>query len=643
MREWFSITDLLELGHPDLPGTARGLRKLAEAGRWSEDARLARLREGQGGGREYHVRLLPFTVQRDLAMQDYMAQIDAAEAAGAAQAKREALWQTYQRKSQAQKDEAGRRLAAVQAAMELTVIIPKGAAIDKVAASHGVSGATLARWLKAVEGYDRSDWLAVLVPQHTGGARRVDCDPRAWDYLVSDYLRQSEPFFSACFARLEEQAKVQGWSPIPSAKTLHRRIRQEFAATTLTLTRKGPKALERFYPAQRRDRSEMWAMQAVNADGHVLDLHVEWEDGSIGRATLVGFQDVYSGMILSHRIARSESQELIRLALADMIESWGIPQRCYFDNGRAFMSKLLTGRMAFRHRFKIKADDPIGVLVRLGIEVKAVKPYHGQSKPIERAWRDLAEYISKHPRCEGAYTGKNTSSKPENYGTKAIKIADLRALAADEIRRHNMRPGRSSHVAKGRSLWETFRESYEAPTTLITKATAEQREFCLLAAENMTVQRNSAQIHMADNVYWHEDLVGHAGRRVVVRFDPQNLHGDLHVYDLDGRKICVAQCIHAVGFEDSDAARRHAKEWRAFLRAQRELAEVAKRLSPEQLAAASSSAAEEYTPIEPGVVRVLVGNAVREIEQVEDRDAFARGVARISGEIVGFPEKKGGA
>lgn len=641
-REWFSVSDLLDLRHPDLPSSRRGLLDLAKACGWDGDPKWCRQRDGQGGGMEYHLRLLPHTVQRDLALADYADGLAAKEAAQAAQAKRETLWNAYQHKSQKQKDEAARRLAFVRAVDDLLPVMSKTAAIDVVARRDGASAASITRYCKAVEGHDRSDWLAALVPHHTGGLRRVDCDPRAWDWLVADYMRQSEPCFQACHERMMREAKEHGWGPIPSAKTLKRRIDEEISPISKILLRKGPKALERFYPAQRRSRDGMQAMEAVNADGHVLDVHVLWEDGSVGRAVLVGFQDVYSGMILSHRLARSECQEVIRLATADMVESWGIPQTCFFDNGKAFMSKMLTGRMKFRHRFTIRPKDPIGVLVNLGINVRAVKPFHGQSKPIERAWRDLAEYVAKHPKCEGAYTGKDTSSKPENYGSKAIPIAELRALVADEIRHHNLRAGRTSHTAKGRSLWETFRESYEAPTTLVTRATAEQREYCLLAAENITVHRNSAQIHLADNMFWHEDLIAYAGKRVVVKFDPQNMHADIQVYSVDGAKICTAQCVHAVGFMDADAAREHARNWRAFLRAQRELASIAKRLSPEQLARSATSAPEEYEQIEAGVTRLLVGNTVRKIEAEADADAFARGVARLSGEIVGFPEKKRG-
>jgi hypothetical protein len=54
-----------------------------------------------------------------------------------------------------------------------------------------------------------------------------------------------------------------------------------------------------------------------------------------------------------------------------------------------------------------------------------VTPYHGQAKPIERAWLDFCGRIAKHPAFAGAYTGNSPVAKPENYGSRAVKWADF--------------------------------------------------------------------------------------------------------------------------------------------------------------------------------------------------------------------------
>ncbi|SDG22011.1 Mu transposase C-terminal domain-containing protein, partial [Rhodobacter capsulatus] len=240
-----------------------------------------------------------------------------------------------------------------------------------------------------------------------------------------------------------------------------------------------------------------------------------------------------------------------------------------------------------------------------------------------------------------AYLGNRPDAKPENYGSKAIPIAELREFVAAEIRRHNLREGRTSHTAKGRSLWETFRESYEAPTTLVKRATEAQRQFFLLAGAGIAARRPNGEINLFGNRYWDERLIGFAGRKLMVRFDPENLHDDVLVYTLAGEPICHAACIADEGFDTADAARKIERKRRAFIRGMREMVELHRELSAADVAALIPDA-PDMPGGSPGVVQMVAGNTVRKIEAEADADAFARGVARLSGEVVGFPEKKRG-
>jgi hypothetical protein len=241
----------------------------------------------------------------------------------------------------------------------------------------------------------------------------------------------------------------------------------------MVLCREGRDALKRAFPSQQRDRSHLHALEAVNADGHTVDVFVDWGDGSKpSRPVMVAFQDLYSDKILSYRIDRSENRDVVRLALGDVVENYGIPDRYYLDNGRAFASHWLTGGMKFRHRFKIREEEPVGIMGQLGIDVRWTTPYHGQAKPIERAFLDLCDRLAKHPDFEGAYTGRSTSNKPANYGSKAVPIATFMKRLHEEIAAHNARPKRKSLVCAGvHSFDHVFEASYtQAP---IRGATAE--------------------------------------------------------------------------------------------------------------------------------------------------------------------------
>lgn len=307
---------------------------------------------------------------------------------------KDAVWAIYARASQSCKDEAEKRLSLVKEIRALSIQGSRHNAVCVVGNTHDISSRTLYRWDNITRDPDlcTSDWMAALTPTYNyRGRSKKPCDRRAWDHLVGNYLRPAQRSFQACYDDMKEAALAHGWGPILSPKAFKKRIEDEFGVAAITMAHKGESAAARLYPAQTRDRSSLHAMEMVNADGHVFDVFVKWEDGMISRPISVGFQDVYSGFILSQRIGRTENKELVHLALADMIESWGIPEHAYFDNGRAFMNKCLTGRMRFRYRFPVRDEDPEGILENLSVKVHAVSPYSGQSKPIERAWRDVVD------------------------------------------------------------------------------------------------------------------------------------------------------------------------------------------------------------------------------------------------------------
>ncbi|CUW41101.1 putative transposase (Bacteriophage Mu, transposase 25-230; Transposase, Mu, C-terminal 244-310) [Magnetospirillum sp. XM-1] len=356
------------------------------------------------------------------------------------------------------------------------------------------------------------------------------------------------------------------------------------------LAREGEDALKRLYPAQTRDRSMFHALEAVNGDGHKFDVFVRWPDGEIGRPMMVAFQDLYSGKIVAWRVDKSENRDSIRLALGDLVEDWGIPEHIWFDNTRAFANKALTAGTASRFRFKVRDEDPVGLCALLGIQVHFTLPYSGQSKPIERAFRDLCDSVARHPAFAGAWCGNNPMAKPENYGSKAVDLDDFLRVLAEQLAEHNARPGRRSQVCGGvKSFDQAFAESYEI--SAIRKAEPEQRRLWLLAAEGVKVDRTDGKIKLLGNVYWSDSLHDHLGQPLIARFDPDDLAADLHVYRLDGGYIGAAACIDAAGFADAAAAREHGRARRTWMKAAKTMLAAERRMDAAEFAALIPSAA----------------------------------------------------
>ncbi len=602
-RVFFTATELAAMGLPGLPSTSRSILRIGQKNGWKRPG-VCRRHKGQGAGFEFHYSVLPAPAQAALLARVGPSQAPAGQMLPKASARpreRGEIWAWFDRQTEVRREKARQRMMLL---LRIDEIIAQGVgrvlAIETVSREAGVGVSTLRDWLDLVRGVHRSDWMPALTPVKRGGARaKIDVPEQVWDVLRADYLRLSQPSFESCYRRTQAIAHAKGWA-MPTKRTALRRMRA-LAPAVVIKARQGSEAEKQLYPAQTRSRAHFHALQAVNTDGHKWDVFVKWPDGSIGRPMMVAFQDLYSGKFLAWRTARSENKDSVRLAFGDLVERFGIPDRCYMDNGRAFASKWLTGGIPNRYRFKVKSEEPVGIMTQLGVDIHWTTPYAGQSKPIERGFGDFARDIAKHPAFEGAYCGNSPMAKPENYGARAIPIAEFVAIIDREIDLHNAREGRRSEVCGGTlSFDQAFDASYAQ--ALIRRPTAEQRRLCFLAGEQVLV-RPDGTLNLFGNRYFDEALWAHRGARVTVRFDPDHLHAPLTVHSIDGVFLATAREIEAIGFDDTAAARRHAQARGEHRKATRALLEAERKLSLEELAALQPTApAREATPA-PAAIR----------------------------------------
>jgi hypothetical protein len=371
--------------------------------------------------------------------------------------------------------------------------------------------------------------------------------------------------------------------------------------------RKGEEALRRLYPAQERSKAFMAPLECVQGDYHKFDVFVRWPGVTAPvRPQMMVWSDVYSGKLLAWRLSDTANSHTVQMVTGDLIRTYGIPQSVLIDNGREFAAKAMTGGTPTRFRFKVTDEDIPGLLPLLGVQVHWATPYSGQSKPIERAFRDLCDRVAKHPAFDGAYTGNSPEAKPENYGSRAVDLEDFRAVLEEELAHHNARPGRRSEVAMGRSFNEVFSEGYAKAT--IRRATQEQLRLWLLRAEGLRAKRDNGELKLFETRYWSEWMYRIAGEKVVARFDADNLAGGIEVYDLKGRYLGHAECLEAAKFIDVDAARDHARKRGAWARAQKEEARAARAYSASDLAARlrGSGALPPDAPLPEAQVHQLV-------------------------------------
>lgn len=598
-REWFTAAELAEFRLPGLPHDKRAVNRHARDYRWQIQCDkagnpLSRPRAGRGGGIEFHVSLLPGPARVELGRKlgaTVLVEAEDPTAAG---------WAWYDLQSDKAKAEAQRRVGVI-AQVELLeqAGVSSTMAVNAASLEHKVSPATIWGWRKLIKGVARHNRIVALAPRRKAGGREADIDADLWRIFLSDYLRLEVPTLTSCYDRTKDIAAARGLS-LPSEKSLRRKLEREVDPQVIRLARNGEEALRRSIPAQRRTVAHLHALEVVNIDGHKFDVFVKTGDGRVIRPIMVTIQDIFSRKVLAWRIGGEESAVQTRLCFADLFRDWGIPKECVLDNGRAFASKWITGGAGSRFRFKIKPEEPTGLLTGLGIHIHWATPYRGQSKPIERAFRDMCDRIAKHPEFHGAYVGNNPMAKPENYGSRAIAWDAFVARVNKEIAKHNAKARRRTETARGRSFDEAFAESYA--TAPIGKASPEAMRWALLAGEQKRINKATSEITLFGNRYWSPECARFHGQTVTVRFDPDNLLRDIHLYDQAGHYLCAAQQWGDVQFLDAAQAKATAKMVADYRRRIRDGMAAEDLLTMQQLVAVQVDAPEPAKP-EAQVVR----------------------------------------
>lgn len=582
-QEWWSAAELAASGLPDIPGTKRKVNEMAKREGWSALPGRARRRRGAGGGVEYHYSVLPLRARLRIEA------VGAAPAPARPRADGGVAWARHEAAGSRAQGEAARRLNVIMQVEALDGAgLTRSMAVAEAARAAGVSEGSVWRWMRMVDGVAPTDRLAHLID---GRAVRAPAGMRSepngyFCALVRDsWLRNSAYTLAAAYDDAKDiWANERRNGPVPPIHQVRRWIKRSVSKPTQVFWREGAEALRKMYPSQTRTKAFMEPLECVMGDYHKFDVFVWWPGHAQPvRPQLMVWSDVYSGKLLAWRLSPTANSHTVQLVTGDLIRTWGVPRSVLIDNGREFAAKCMTGGAKTRYRFKITDEDIPGLLPLLGIHIHWATPYSGQSKPIERTFRDLCDRIARHPAFEGAYTGNSPEAKPENYGSRAIPLDEFEAVMTHRLRQHNARPDRRSEVAMGRSFDQVFEEGYARAT--IRRATDEQLRMFLLRAEGLRGKKDSGELKIYGTRYWSEWMYRIAGEKVVARFDAGDLAAGLEVYDLKGRYLGSAAALEDVRFLDAEAAEDHARKRNAWLRIQKAEARAAKEYSAADLAA----------------------------------------------------------
>jgi len=272
------------------------------------------------------------------------------------------------------------------------------------------------------------------------------------------------------------------------------------------------------------------------------------------RPWFTAFMDSKSRMYLGWRITTAPDHLIIHQAFADMVDRYGIPRAVKFDWGKDFLAKhFVAGSNHPKHRHsKSNANDLPGIFALLGIRFIAVEPYHGQSKNIERSFKQV---IDRFAKLWATYCGPAPTKRPErcdraiaaakkqlaaNGSTELIPTLDqLHKRFTHWIEHDYHQRAHGGQGMHGRSPVRCWND--EVHDRVVRRLPRGKLRFFLMKKKRAKVGRDG--IAANDNLYWADELAGdQVGRSVIIRWDPDNVN-ELFVYDNNDLPLCMAKIL----------------------------------------------------------------------------------------------------
>lgn len=294
-----------------------------------------------------------------------------------------------------------------------------------------------------------------------------------------------------------------------------------------------------------RDYEMIGVGDILVADGHILNFLIinPWT-GKPQRMMLVLFFDMKSSMPCGWEIMPTENTASISSALRRSILRLGmVPKVVYLDNGRAFKGQYFTGT-------DFEQTELPGLYERIGIKLIVAKPYHGQSKTIERFFKTFGELERMAPSFVG--TAIDTKPAHMNRGERLHRIINdkitqgyipsmidaHRAIAA-WFDVYAARPqGPNSHLA-GICPQDVF-DAGRGPGV-----DAAALRILMMKKEERKIYGRGVKVYDAGEWYYHPALYGRS-HKVFVRYDLQERDSVL-VYDQRTDEfICEASRVEKV-------------------------------------------------------------------------------------------------
>lgn len=382
----------------------------------------------------------------------------------------------------------------------------------------------------------------------TEAAARASLDEQVKLQLQAAWLRQSKPSMRDAVRTAEINC---GYGISYHAA---RRFLLGLDKALVTAMREGQKALnDKWLPYVMQDYTRYESGQRYVMDHHTFDAVVRDFRGRLFRPYLTICTDFRSRKPLGWCVCECPNGFSIARALCMAVQQYGVPEEILIDNGKDFNSALFRGKDAPVRMVRndgMPEQDFIrisGVFDSMGVRVINTTPYRGQSKNVERFFRDVATQFAK---WLPTYVGSNTVTRPEEsrllyraINSQAKRETSLTLHDVDAAMGAWLTWRAATHQHGGMGMDGKTPDEVFAARTTVRPVSEDAMRVLFARTEIRAVRREGVHV---DAWYWSDELIGLQGEKVQVR-RPLNDVSYVWICDLHGRSICKAYADVFVG------------------------------------------------------------------------------------------------
>lgn len=389
-----------------------------------------------------------------------------------------------------------------------------------------------------------------LISRHGTNSTKSTVSNIYYDYFKRLYLKEGAPSLFSCWEQTLGYA-IKNYdiekNTFPSFMSFKRRLDREIPKQSIYLARFGESAWNRKYSQYiERDYSNIVCGKVWVSDHAQIDVACRMPDGSVKFPWVTAWRDFKSGKWLGWILQTDHpNSDLIFQTFYNSALEYGLPEDIIIDNGKDYRSKDFAGGRT------LDEDNAKCMLDELNVNVHFALPYNAQTKPIERDFLKIKNWLSKH--CVG-YRGGNVVERPEILAeeiknNKIMNFEDFKTLFDNFIVNVFNKHHSNGKNHKGLSPDELF---YQEFTEKIAPSKDALKLFCMRTSKNFTISRNGVKDGALGITYWADWMSLKKGTKVYLRRDIKD-YAEAWVFNaLNDEFIGKAKVVKAVAALNAD-------------------------------------------------------------------------------------------